>query len=65
MFDCIVLHTIFVYLDNKVFDQLIAMGYPQSISSIASKNSQNIHQAVEWIITNNDIEDLALKKYFF
>ena len=40
--------------DNDVYDKLMEMGYPQSISSIASKNNQNINAAVAWIMTNND-----------
>ena len=39
---------------NHVYFQLMNMGYPQRISSIASKRNQNIHQAIEWIMTNND-----------
>ena len=30
------------------------MGYPQSIALFASKNVENLHQAIEWIMTSND-----------
>ena len=30
------------------------MGYPANLSSVASNNSINIHQAIEWIMVNND-----------